>query len=322
MSLLNNAVSAIQVGIEDFQSNDDRRQLSAIRNIHAGILLLCKVKLQIESPNGSDEVLLKQRILPHKQTDGSVIFKGDGKKTADQQQIQERLTNLGVKLDWNRLTNVTNIRNNVEHYFFSGSRQHIREAVAESCVVIRQLVMDVLEKDPANLIGADYWKQLFKVKEVYDHELRACRQSLAGVKWKPSTTAVFGSDFQCPECESKLFGQVDSRNDHPEEVQFRCTNCGARLEGDEGLERILEERYAGESFLAAKGDIEAPLEDCPECQRHSYVTEQSACAICGFEMPDDAECAVCGEPLSVEDYEEHGSLCSYHAYVMERERDR
>ncbi len=64
MSLLDNAVGAIQIAIEDFGSNDQRRVLGAIRNLHAGILLLCKVKLQRLSPADSDEVLLKQSIKP------------------------------------------------------------------------------------------------------------------------------------------------------------------------------------------------------------------------------------------------------------------
>jgi hypothetical protein len=321
MSLLDNAVAAIQVGIEDFRSNDDRRQLSAIRNIHAGILLMCKVKLQAESPAGSGDVLLRQSIVPEKENDGTVIFKGRGKKTVDQQQIQERLTNLNVKVDWSRLTKITEVRNNVEHYFFAGSRKQIREAVAESCVVIRQLIMDVLKLDPGDLIGSEYWDSLFEAKEVYDQELKACRGSLQTVKWQRAAAPIV-RDLQCPTCESKLFGQVDSSNDDPSDVQFRCTSCGIRLEGEDGLERLIEERYAGELHLAALEDISTPLEECPECSRQSYVVEEGGCAICGFGMADDVECAMCGEPLSLEDYGAYGNMCSYHAYVMERERDR
>lgn len=40
MSILKNAIDSIQVGVEDFQSDDDRRCVSAVRNIGAGILLL------------------------------------------------------------------------------------------------------------------------------------------------------------------------------------------------------------------------------------------------------------------------------------------
>jgi hypothetical protein len=42
MSILNNAIESIQIGVEDFRSEDKRRQLSAVRNVVAGILLLYK----------------------------------------------------------------------------------------------------------------------------------------------------------------------------------------------------------------------------------------------------------------------------------------
>ena len=40
--LLENAVLSIELGVEDYQTGDERRVLSAIRNLYAGVLLLCK----------------------------------------------------------------------------------------------------------------------------------------------------------------------------------------------------------------------------------------------------------------------------------------
>lgn len=49
--LLKNAVESIQIGLKDYQDidKDPRRELSSIRNIYAGILLLYKYKLQQHS---------------------------------------------------------------------------------------------------------------------------------------------------------------------------------------------------------------------------------------------------------------------------------
>jgi hypothetical protein len=66
-TILENAVSSIQIGIEDYQSNDPRRVLSVVRNLSAGVLLLFKEKLRQLSPDGSDEVLIKQRRVQLKQ---------------------------------------------------------------------------------------------------------------------------------------------------------------------------------------------------------------------------------------------------------------
>jgi hypothetical protein len=37
MSILKNAIDSIQVGIEDYENSDDRRSVSSVRNISAGI---------------------------------------------------------------------------------------------------------------------------------------------------------------------------------------------------------------------------------------------------------------------------------------------
>lgn len=60
MTLFANAIETIQIGVEDLLRNDERRVLSAVRNVHAGVLLLCKEKLRRLSPD--DEILLAQRL--------------------------------------------------------------------------------------------------------------------------------------------------------------------------------------------------------------------------------------------------------------------
>ena len=74
-TLIDNAVQSIQIGVEDFTSDDPRRVLSAVRNVSAGVLLLFKEKLRELSEEGTDEVLLKQKIKPVP-VDGKIIFVG------------------------------------------------------------------------------------------------------------------------------------------------------------------------------------------------------------------------------------------------------
>ncbi|PYU23337.1 MAG: hypothetical protein DMG30_11925 [Acidobacteria bacterium] len=50
MNVLTNAIESIQVGVEDYQLGTRPRLLSAVRNIHAGILLLFKEALREVSP--------------------------------------------------------------------------------------------------------------------------------------------------------------------------------------------------------------------------------------------------------------------------------
>jgi hypothetical protein len=53
MDLLTNAVSSIDGGFEDYQTGTPERLLSAVRNIHADVLLLYKGSLCRKSPRAS-----------------------------------------------------------------------------------------------------------------------------------------------------------------------------------------------------------------------------------------------------------------------------
>ena len=50
MSLLQNAIDSIEMGVEDHEHADQRRAAFAVRNFFAGVLLLLKEKLRQESP--------------------------------------------------------------------------------------------------------------------------------------------------------------------------------------------------------------------------------------------------------------------------------
>ena len=56
-SLFDNAVQSIQLGVEDYQSNDAKRAVSAVRNFYAGVLLLAKEVLIRAAPE-SDPISL------------------------------------------------------------------------------------------------------------------------------------------------------------------------------------------------------------------------------------------------------------------------
>lgn len=90
MSILQNAIDSIALGMEDFASTDPRRLISCTRNLFAGILLLFKAKLADLSPPDSDEVLIKQHIVPILDSSSYLQWKGKGEKTVDYDQIKVR----------------------------------------------------------------------------------------------------------------------------------------------------------------------------------------------------------------------------------------
>ena len=115
--LLQNAINSIEVGIEDYElsKQDERRIISCVRNVFAGVLLLFKYKLVELSPANSDEVLIKQQIL-WVMENGNIIAKGKSNKTVDVQSIKDRFKSLNISIDWKNLDNINSYRNNIEHY--------------------------------------------------------------------------------------------------------------------------------------------------------------------------------------------------------------
>jgi hypothetical protein len=210
-TILDNAVESIQVGIEDYRSDDPRRLVSAVRNVHAGILLLCKEKLRRLSPPQSDEMLIKQQSRPIER-DGQIVIVGHGKKTVDQYQIKERFTSLNIPMDWKLIERLTDHRNTIEHYRFSGQREELQGIIAASARIIGHLVTDVLSADPLELLGRDCWEVLLETEEVFDKELASCRATLESIEWYAPRMAESLDDLTCTACGSTLIYQSDPTN--------------------------------------------------------------------------------------------------------------
>ncbi|HEY1254262.1 MAG TPA: hypothetical protein VGF01_05750 [Terracidiphilus sp.] len=153
MDLLTNALDSIRLGIEDYQANTPSRLLSSVRNIHAGILLLYKESLRRLSPPNSGDALIKAKIIPVRDNTGAITFVGKGKKTVDAQQIRERFEGLGIKTDWTRLDRITEVRNDLEHYFAQLTQNSLQGLITDSFLIIRNFVSHELKDDPRALLG-------------------------------------------------------------------------------------------------------------------------------------------------------------------------
>ncbi|MBN5076255.1 hypothetical protein JY427_11450 [Stenotrophomonas maltophilia] len=310
-----NALNAIQVGVEDFNEGSPPRLSSAVRNLTAGILLLCKEKLRRLSPE--DEILIWKQITPSLDDDGKVIFEGSGKTTVDVSEIISRFKSLGIEVDASLLQRITGVRNRVEHHHVDDVGQ-IRGAFADGLIFLSQFMPKHLEVDPQDEIDEDSWALLVAEKEIEDRLRAECRASYAQLDGPTSLTDAIEREG-CPECSSHLVRQTQAKNTNPFEAQWACRACGHTSSNQEWLGRILPNFFAGASFLAAKDGGHDPLDTCPECSEEAYVYVDEMCLACGFEL-GHSECAVCSEPLGLEEYGE--TICSYHRYVADKERDR
>jgi len=316
-TILKNAIASIQIGVEDYLSGDERRGLSAVRNLTAGILLLFKEKLRQLSPHDSDEVLIKKNIRPTRMQDGSLSFRGEGKKTLDVQDIQERFKSLNVDADFVRLKKVVDLRNDIEHYRTSNTAESIREILTKSFIVIRDFIATELGEEPAELLGDKTWITLLEESEVYERELAACRAVMGEIDWKSAAGEKIADYIRCAHCGSELVKPVDAQVEHPVELVFHCASCGVDFDFDQVVEAAVEDCYFYESYIAMTDGGEQPVGTCPDCAKETYLYEDGRCIACFGELKY-LRCEVCGSELGPDDQGNRG-LCVYHGWQAGRD---
>jgi hypothetical protein len=317
MTLLDNAANSIRVGVQDYQSDDSARVLSAVRNITAGVLLLFKEKLRRLSPPDSDEVLLKQKVMPKQNANGEIVFRGFGKKTVDLQQIKDRFKSLGIDLNWKPVNDIVDLRNEIEHYYTGETAGRLRELVADTFIIVRDFTTVHLEVTPLELLGDETWQHLLTVGEVYQKELNECTAARAELDWPAELRDPLEPHIRCPECNSELLKPVASKERSIFMTSFRCSSCDEETEYCELAEQAIDSCYGADAYIAIKDGGDPPYEDCPECGRDTYLVHEDICAACGYGR-QYFQCAVCHTPLSVGE-QVHEGLCSYHAWVADKD---
>jgi len=315
MSILKNAIDSIQVGIEDYESTDDRRSVSAVRNISAGILLLYKEKLCQLSPDDNKELLIKQNIRPIQNNNGDICFEGKGRKTVDVQSIKERFNSLNVGVDWGRFDEINKLRNDLEHYFTAESPDAVREVVAKSFLLIRDFLHDYLGLDPQETLGEDAWTTLLEVSEVYYAEEKACKESIEAIDWKYNSVEESLVNLRCAQCHSSLIQAPYPEDVYPT-INLKCKSCSEEFCFDDVVEQCINDSLAGEAIIAGMEGGESPYDTCPECDKGTFIYSENCCVACDYEM-QYTNCYRCEASLGMDDQYNEG-LCSYCQHLWEK----
>lgn len=307
-TILTNALQSIQIGIEDYQSDDPRRMLSAIRNVQAGILLLCKEKLRRLSPDGSQEVLLKERVLPARLGD-EIRFVGKGGKTVDGYGIKQRFSALGLEIEWKPLDRLTDFRNTIEHYHYAGDRSELAAAVASSAAIIRQLIEEMLDARPPELLGDACWSRLLEIESFYEAEFARAQATIVGIAWYGASmsAAVDSGELLCPTCGSGLIAQDEPANEDPGMADWRCRSCGAQPTLAELATRALEDHLYADFYIAMTDGGDNPLVECQGCEDDLFVLDDMICAGCGYQPR--AHCTDCRIEISSETAVTYDGCC-------------
>ena len=317
MSILNNAIEAIQIGVEDYQQDDNRRSLSAVRNICAGILLLYKEKLVRLSPDHDKDLLVKKDIKPIKNTDGTISFKSTGNKTVDVHGIKERFLSLKIDVDWKRFEEINQLRNDIEHYYTSKSPDAVKEIVAKSFILIRNFLAAHLEEDPREILGDDCWAALLEVVEVYEAEHLECKTSLGNIDWKYATITEALDELRCPNCHSSLI-KAPYDDKHPN-INLLCASCGSDFSFLDVVEKIIEDHFEYESYSLMKDGGDPSYGHCLNCDRETFIVSEKSCIACDAEL-EYQNCEWCEDTLGIDDQILEGK-CSYCHYKWEKIED-
>ncbi len=317
MDLLENAVESIRLGVEDFQAGTHARLMSAARNIHAGVLLLYKEALRRKSPDGTNEVLLKAKIVPALDDDGTgtVVFVGAGAKTADIQQIRERFQALRISTDWKRFDGITKARNDVEHYYPKLNQQALQGVVASAFSIIRAFVALELQAEPRELLGEPTWQEMLKVTDVYEAERKLCTESIEKADWSSDAVKHGLTAVRCPDCGSDLMqpGEMSTSWVCP---VLTCRACGESVEPDVFVPDAVQASLAHAMHLAHTDGDEIPYAQCPECTEYAYIVSERRCALCGISA--EHTCDMCGNEIPPEELTA-SPLCGYCAYKMAKD---
>lgn len=263
------------------------------------------------SPPGTDEVLIKARIAPSLNQAGLLAFRGQGGKTVDEQQIVERFGQLGIHLDWSPLRKLTSHRNVLEHYRYWGSREELREVVAQSATMIRRL-FDVLGLDPSTCLRPTAGSSYSRTNRSFRRSSRtAVLQSKRCAGGPPRWRAPRGQICRASIAGSELLELENPVDVDQETARLKCRACGSTFPAKERIWPTLVQHFGQDLYEAATQGGMPPVFKCEGCGEVAVVTDEGECAFCGkggYEL----RCEVCNEILVDEDRGQSDARCLQH----------
>jgi len=245
-----------------------------------------------------------------------VSFVGAGKKTVDTQQIKERFAELDVTTDWVRFDRITNIRNDIEHYYSEADKKALESVISDAFVIIRNFMVTELDEDPLALLGNEIWQAMLQISEVYEAERAECEDALGKVDWGSDALTEGVLDLTCPSCSGSLFrpdGEYPTYNDS---MVLQCRVCGDTWSSDEFVSRAIALALETENYRSFKDGGDELYISCPVCGCEAYVIEEQQCAHCGESV--EHECARCGNEIPASELI-CSPYCGYCAHMLSKD---
>ncbi len=320
-SLFQNAVLSIQLGINDYESEDENRLLSATRNLYSGVLLLAKYvlinKAQSIDPKIEAKDVIYMKYKPMIDKDQNLQFVPNDKKTIDFVTIGQRFKDFSIEIDQSHMKNLNNIRNELEHYFTKEKPEAVREVVSKALPIIIDLLNLIGEK-PKDVFG-NVWDKMLEVEEVYERELDDCQKTLSKVNWPFKKVGITSWSMICPQCYSDLVKQNNPENKEYESAECYCRFCGNIIPFEQILEYVLDSEFFSENYIAAKEGAQPPVDNCSGCGSSTYIITDDfvGCLTCGLELGSCIRCETELNPNNVSG--DSDEFCDYCNHVMNKD---
>lgn len=314
MSIYNNAILAIQVGLEDYSDGGAGRPLSAVRNITAGILLLYKAKLYELGPEDNKELLIRTKISFEKDENDDIAITTAKGGTVNYEEIKKRFTSLGIKTEFKKFEEIQDLRNDVEHYFTKKTDGAMLDMIAKSLTIISNFLTEELGEEPAAALGPDHWDIMLRTVQVHEAEKERCRISFNAVDWWRDRSHQCGMEMKCPACTSSLCRAEEAGKF--DEIYYVCTQCAERFPFADVAQQCVSDALAGEAYYSIKDGGESPYATCPECTADAYIIEDDVCFSCGHQR-GEVRCVRCESAIGID--EDNGSaFCGYCNHQWDR----
>lgn len=314
LDLLENAIASIKVGIEDYESKDRHRSISAVRNFYAGILLLGKQCLLNVVPKADPMDVLGTRYEPIPNGDGNVEFRYQGERTIDFGELRDRFRKFNLEWPNVGIEKLQKLRNKFEHYHSSESVEQIQEIIAD-CFPLVEHFFSNLELDPAEKLG-HAWEIMLKEKRFFQSKKKECDETFSELPWKEFDPSY----LQCSSCDSGLLFQKDPENSDPTCIKASCKACRKSYSDKTFVKLVVQTIFGADDYVFHKDAGDGIIKDCPECGYDTYVEngDVNQCYYCLYEI--EGECSGCGATLSADNLSaDNSSLCSYCDHVFSKD---
>lgn len=313
--VLKNAVQSIQLGMEDFSSNDPRRPVSALRNFYAGVLLLGKQCLLAAAPEADPMEVIAAKFVPEMK-DGKLVHKAKGYQTIDLGELRERFKHFKIEWPPGDIEKLQKLRNQFEHFHSDAAKDVIREAIA-SCFSLVDGFFAILGRSPKAELG-EAWDIMLAETAFFKKLKSECDSTFLEIEWWKEFSSR--DTVRCTGCESSLIYQEDPNNNDTSAIKGKCRSCGAKIEAEEVVELFVEAEFGGDAYLIAKEGMEPSIYDCPECGNATYAHSGATrrCFFCDYSVR--GKCVRCGERLTVANISyDSTKMCDYCSHMSTKD---